>query len=570
MSQYPRSPNTRPQHHSQRHQSYPDTIPNPPLGFPARQFIQQSYQPQNSFQSRLQRPLAQISRVPQNNPYINQHMRASNSFSQRKLSPNETKRLETRARKVVLSRRTNLPSISKAPNLPSIRNRLPPRVVLQAQYPVDRQAVLYDLLQAKRLQSQNIELQKADDYKEVHEEYFFEKQQRSPIYSDLSNEENEEKSWKSKSIGEDSGSRSESVSRQSSESPDASLEVARIVPIPKAGKIDEDHIIELKKRLKSKALKLTRKTSLKRPEFAEKTSKISSLGSIKRIISTKKKIQKIENNSQEEKSNEVLSSDFDEQEIESEKIKLYSELKTNNSGNLNSEISIGNSLSSMLQKQYRINHGKLKRILEKLDPKNKIRETIIHVLQNEESEYQCHEMCSELEVKDREQAGEIDPLEMTSTKLELRPIKKFKRSAADTQLNDVHYIRPPFILLKTIQFIVKNIVSLIDLPNLLDVFTFVDNRFRAVCQDFTIIFGEKDKSLAIRSELFRCSKESILSYETMVRFYLVVLNELRFKHGQDEHVVMQPLSGILTTLVENYFESRKLTNEFSKELKLGY
>lgn len=536
-------------------------------------------------QSRLQRPLLQISRIPQNHQMMLLPNRTNMSFHQQSFSPNQTKILGNRNRKTVISRHSSyqklVSSLLKEESILKVRGRPSQNQEIKSISQNPEQIKAYqELLKTRRIQTETLHLQKAENYQEIKEMTIFKNKRienKSPTYSD-------EESWKSQTFDakvEESVSKSSQNQSQTSELgqiPFQHLPAKAIEIVTSNNKIKtlEDKFIEIKKRLKVKALKATKTKTLKISNSDYQNQKISSNKSSPKtdksnLHDEKKENSVFENNLEEFESefrNSEGISDL-KKRSKTDKIITYHELKPNRCSSQTGDFSEnGTGLSNMIAKQYRINHEKQKRILSKLNSSFQTKEIIHNVLRNEESEYLCHQMCSEQETNDRHQAGEIDNYETPKMQIDLKPIKKFKRSAADTQLNDVHYIRPPFILLKTVNFIIKNVLSFVDQQSIDEIFDFVDDRFRAVCQDFTIIFGEKDRSLSIAVELFRSSKESILSYEAMVRFYITILNDMRFRKEIDEHKVLKPLSGILTTLIENYLEAKKMQNQFLDELRL--
>jgi hypothetical protein len=319
-------------------------------------------------------------------------------------------------------------------------------------------------------------------------------------------------------------------------------------------------IAAIKEKLKKKALKQTGTTTL-RP-----TDSSSSLPSIKNRPFRKNSQKSVHPVAIQEENfwTDELGEVPDPDQLASEKEELYVQLKPSQKPK---EAASGVMLKVLLPKKYRIHHETQKKALEKLTAESRLHRAISNLLASEETECLCHQMCPDLEVTEREQHGEIESFERSAASSSLRPVKKFKRSAADTQLNEARTIRPPFILLRTVQYLVETVVPLIDRSTMMEAFDFVDNRFRAVCQDFTILFGQRSEELADVSELFRSSKESILSYETMVKFYVVMLNDIRFNETVDEFSVLKPLSGVLKTLIESYHEARRLQDELAGDAR---
>lgn len=117
-------------------------------------------------------------------------------------------------------------------------------------------------------------------------------------------------------------------------------------------------------------------------------------------------------------------------------------------------------------------------------------------------------MCPDVEKNRRIEMNEVDYFfEKNSKKF----IKKFSRSSADKHLDDPVYLRPPFFLLKTTEYIIKNILDddtkeksdfLLrdgERCNFFDIYQFASDRFRGMCQDIKILRTHCEEILASKT-----------------------------------------------------------------------
>ncbi|XP_072277465.1 SAC3 domain-containing protein 1 isoform X2 [Pyxicephalus adspersus] len=115
----------------------------------------------------------------------------------------------------------------------------------------------------------------------------------------------------------------------------------------------------------------------------------------------------------------------------------------------------------------------------------------------------CLDMCSERERREREQCGRIHPFEMQKGQSNRRnygkgsrqiadpggTVKEYSRPAAGKELYSPRDLRPPAILLKTVQYLLLEIwgnVDEKDSSSLSLAYSFVFDRLRAVRQDLTV------------------------------------------------------------------------------------
>lgn len=135
-------------------------------------------------------------------------------------------------------------------------------------------------------------------------------------------------------------------------------------------------------------------------------------------------------------------------------------------------------------------------------------------------------------------------------------IKKYNRSAADTNLRDKTSLRPAFILQKVVTFLVEEIFKThwpVRSKRLL-LFDFISDRLRTVNQDFKIMFSFHTA--------FQSLPETIRAYELMCRFYLAVLNPLRACKDFDEAIWSDQFIEVISTLTECYRTALRLSKKF--------
>lgn len=191
-------------------------------------------------------------------------------------------------------------------------------------------------------------------------------------------------------------------------------------------------------------------------------------------------------------------------------------------------------------------------------------------------------MCSPREMKAREEQNILNILE-SDPKLsyydpdqkryiiKVNPdnaVKVFSRPAADTVMDDPENIRPPIVLAKTINYLLEEIVDIdtkqekqkkifrhdgLDL-NFENISKFVEDRFRSIRQDFTILNLKGDKN-------------NIDGHEKIARFLILCLNEtLDYDafSGQQSlfKLYVQQLNATMTSLREFYqYVEQRQTSE---------
>lgn len=182
----------------------------------------------------------------------------------------------------------------------------------------------------------------------------------------------------------------------------------------------------------------------------------------------------------------------------------------------------------------------------------------------------CMTMCTLKEAKERESryslgVFEIDPEkydpkkpQTKSNMIEVKPewaIKQFVRSAADREMNVENEIRPPKVLVDTMNYILDNIVD-VDKNNIkgfvdprnsdweTEIYKFVSDRARAIRQDFNIQKAELTKSY-------------IDTFEKMARFHLMCTNHFIGLEGFDYKLNSEHFTETLTWLRQAYEQVRR-------------
>lgn len=173
------------------------------------------------------------------------------------------------------------------------------------------------------------------------------------------------------------------------------------------------------------------------------------------------------------------------------------------------------------------------------------------MLATEKREFKCLQMCPQAEIENRmrdEMREEFEKMGGEDSP-ELKMVKRYTRSSADTELKISSKIRPPFVLRRTLDYLFRTV-----LPgkwkDYISLFHFIDDRLRSIRQDLNIIFTS--------NPLFKFSRDSVTCYEYMVRFYILSVNRLRTKEKPfDERDIVTALSETLKTLSSVYIERAK-------------
>ena len=145
-------------------------------------------------------------------------------------------------------------------------------------------------------------------------------------------------------------------------------------------------------------------------------------------------------------------------------------------------------------------------------------------------------MCSEKEMNEREEQNNLNLFEVDLSitrdylNKKIKPsfaVKAYARSAAEKVMDNPDNIRPPEVLTKTLNYLLNEIVD-IDKDNVIadkhykykvgdkytftDITFFVEDRFRSIRQDYTILD-------------LKGNKDSIICHEKIARFLILCLNE---------------------------------------------
>ncbi len=196
----------------------------------------------------------------------------------------------------------------------------------------------------------------------------------------------------------------------------------------------------------------------------------------------------------------------------------------------------------------------------------------LEVLSYQNAKAKLISMCSEKEMKEREETNhlsdfEIDPLISSESNKRAKKefvVKAYRRSAADKVMDDPENIRPPEILLITLNYLLNEIID-IDVDEeksakhykssgdytytytFSEIANFVEDRTRQIRQDFTILN-------------LKGNKDCIICHEKNARFLILCLNEgLDCEEPLDLFISM--LNKTLTSLREFYDYVEEMENE---------
>eukprot|EP01022_Parablepharisma_sp_SALTPOND_P020135 TRINITY_DN357_c0_g1_i1.p1 TRINITY_DN357_c0_g1~~TRINITY_DN357_c0_g1_i1.p1 ORF type:complete len:1760 (+),score=117.76 TRINITY_DN357_c0_g1_i1:6764-12043(+) len=182
----------------------------------------------------------------------------------------------------------------------------------------------------------------------------------------------------------------------------------------------------------------------------------------------------------------------------------------------------------------------------------------------------CMSMCPPSEIKEREERHglsifEVDPAayspQMSQTKGYIKKakpewaVKQFVRSAADRKMDDERMIRPPRVLVDTLNYMLDNLLDAdkhnkkgyVVPPNghwLIEIYTFVSDRTRAIRQDFNLQKTDLTRSY-------------IDSFEKIARFHLMCSNHCIGLEGFDAVQNSEQFTSTLTSLREAYTAVRE-------------
>ncbi|KAF9428395.1 hypothetical protein BGZ94_002535 [Podila epigama] len=154
----------------------------------------------------------------------------------------------------------------------------------------------------------------------------------------------------------------------------------------------------------------------------------------------------------------------------------------------------------------------------------------------------CTDMCPEFERHEREYQQNVESFEKIpgTEKIDhARAVKIYARSAAGTEQALPSDVRPPKVLLSTLDYLIKDIVAQGDLA---DSHGFVRDRTRSIRQDFTL---QNSRGL-----------EAIEAHEVIARYHILCIHQLCEVKTFSNQQEMEQLRKVLTSLQEFYDDMR--------------
>ena len=185
----------------------------------------------------------------------------------------------------------------------------------------------------------------------------------------------------------------------------------------------------------------------------------------------------------------------------------------------------------------------------------------------------CMTMCSLAEIEARQSINDWSLFELDIGKYRasrskngepqiLNPkyaIKKYERSAADRKVDDADNIRPPSVLLQTINYLITEILDYEKKGPQYSNYKYVEDPRYNVIQEIYLFFS--DRSRAIRQDFIVLNNHSerncIQTFERIARFHLLASNEFAELEQFNDMQNSQQLTATLTSLREFYQHSRK-------------
>ncbi|KAF9969881.1 hypothetical protein BGZ73_007569 [Actinomortierella ambigua] len=156
----------------------------------------------------------------------------------------------------------------------------------------------------------------------------------------------------------------------------------------------------------------------------------------------------------------------------------------------------------------------------------------------------CLDMCPEFERHEREYQQSLEKFEKipgTESVDHARAVKAFARPAAGADQPLPSDVRPPHVLLKSLAYLVQNVI---DERDLLDSHSFIRDRTRSIRQDFTL---QNNRSV-----------EAVKAHEIIARYHILCLHQLCEEEGErfSQQQEMEQLRKVLTSLQEFYDDLR--------------
>ncbi|KAG0099270.1 hypothetical protein BGZ93_008403 [Podila epicladia] len=154
----------------------------------------------------------------------------------------------------------------------------------------------------------------------------------------------------------------------------------------------------------------------------------------------------------------------------------------------------------------------------------------------------CQDMCPEFERHEREYQQSVESFEKipgTDSIDHSRAVKIYARSAAGNEQALPSDVRPPAVLLSTLEYLIKEIVAKGELA---DSHAFVRDRTRSIRQDFTL---QNSRGL-----------EAIEAHEIIARYHILCIHQLCEVKSFSQQQEMEQLRKVLTSLQEFYDDMR--------------
>ncbi|KAI1292416.1 hypothetical protein EDD11_008777 [Mortierella claussenii] len=154
----------------------------------------------------------------------------------------------------------------------------------------------------------------------------------------------------------------------------------------------------------------------------------------------------------------------------------------------------------------------------------------------------CMDMCPEFERHEREYQQNVEKFEKIPGTEHIdhsRAVKAYARPAAGVEQPLPSDVRPPNVLLSTLDYLMREIVAQEDLG---DSHAFIRDRTRSIRQDFTF---QNSRGL-----------DAVYAHEIIARYHILCVHQLCEKPGFTAQQEMEQLRKVLTSLDEFYDELR--------------
>ncbi|KAF9346424.1 hypothetical protein BGX26_002077, partial [Mortierella sp. AD094] len=155
----------------------------------------------------------------------------------------------------------------------------------------------------------------------------------------------------------------------------------------------------------------------------------------------------------------------------------------------------------------------------------------------------CKDMCPEFERHEREYQQNVEKFEKIPNTEHInhaRAVKAYARPAAGVEQPLPSDVRPPDILLSTLDYLIMEIVNDDDLS---DSHAFVRDRTRSIRQDFTL---QNNRGI-----------EAVQAHEIIARYHILCSHQLCETEHFSEQQEMEQLRKVLTSLQEFYDDMRR-------------